>query len=473
MMKKIAAIAVSTMLFIYCGGGKETKQPEKTSESTSATTHQDITKKNKTSVPTSAPTKQTAQTTTPTKFTPPATFKSAPVDTSASRPKSSPEVMTPQVKESPAVQPVTAIKTDSTTVRASVAAHTQQAKPLPETKPSPAPVAATTSTPPPTTVTVPEQTTKPSEAKPEPSSMSFSLNNLLFEDIYFDDGEWKNVSLSFNSNYFVTLAKIVKVLKGDPKINIRLKGHTAQAANRTKEKEIALKRAITVGKMLIELFPQSEKESVAYRIEIVPVGSDEPLVQSTNKFQEVLNRRVSIEIFEGQIAGSALADYVIKGKPTKLVPEAQPQDTVKTAAKATPQAAPVSTAQKLTPVMALYSAGNKLFAQGKYTESISTFEELISLDRNDPLADNAQWWIGEAYYRQGDYVEALTAYQKVFELGDKNKVAYAQLRIGYCYDKLNQKDMAVASFEKVIQNYPQALEEVTKARKALEITGTK
>ena len=450
MMKKIATIVVSTMLFIYCGGGKETKQPEKTSE----------------------PIKQTAQTPAPTKFTPPATFKSAPVDTSASRPKSSPEGMTPQKKESSAVQSETAIKTDSTTVRASSVAQTPQAKSLPETEPSPAPVAATTSTLP-TTVTVPEQTTKPAEAKPEPCSMSFSLDNLLFEDIYFDDGEWKNVSLSFNSNYFVTLAKIVKVLKGDPKINIRLKGHTAQAVNRTKEKEIALRRAITVGKMLIELFPQSEQESVAYRIEIVPVGSAEPLVQSTNKFQEVLNRRVSIELFEGQIAGLALADYVIKGKPTKLVPEVQPHDTVKTAVKVTPQATPGYTAQKLTPVMALYSAGNKLFAQGKYTESISTFEELISLDRNDPLADNAQWWIGEAYYRQGDYVEALTAYQKVFELGDKNKVAYAQLRIGYCYDKLNQKDMAVTSFEKVIQNYPQAHEEVTKARKALEITGTK
>ncbi|MDD5062556.1 MAG: tetratricopeptide repeat protein, partial [Candidatus Marinimicrobia bacterium] len=67
----------------------------------------------------------------------------------------------------------------------------------------------------------------------------------------------------------------------------------------------------------------------------------------------------------------------------------------------------------------------------------------------------------------------MNAYQKVFELGDKNKSAYAQLRLGYCYNKLNQPDLAITAWEKVIRDYPDAVEEVTKAKKVLQITGTK
>ena len=41
--------------------------------------------------------------------------------------------------------------------------------------------------------------------------------------------------------------------------------------------------------------------------------------------------------------------------------------------------------------------------------------------------------------------------------------------MGYCYNRMNQVDLAVSAWEKVIRDYPNAIEEVTKAKKAIQI----
>jgi len=73
---------------------------------------------------------------------------------------------------------------------------------------------------------------------------------------------------------------------------------------------------------------------------------------------------------------------------------------------------------------------------------------------------------------EGNLEEAISLYQKVIaETKDESLAAKAQLRIGFCYEKLGQKKAKLAqkAFQKVIDNYPSQKETVKVAKEKLSI----
>ena len=287
------------------------------------------------------------------------------------------------------------------------------------------------------------------------------MQNIAFDDIFFDYAEWASPSLTFNSNYFITLSKLVKTLKSDPGINVRLKGYTDSAGSQKFNEVLAVKRATTIGKLILELFNKKDKPEVAQRIEIVGLGKLEPLIEGNVKTRGVLNRRVSIELTYGSIEGTTLADHL---KLSKKIVKAKPKISKKV------DVAPRKVEKKIkSPHQTLYENASKFFAEERYDHAIAIYEELISIDPSSSLADNAQWWIGEALFFQNRYEEALIAYNKVFGLGDRSKEAYAQLRLGYCYLRLGEKQRAIEEFRNVEFKYPNAQEEIGKAQKQLRV----
>ncbi|HCK98494.1 MAG TPA: hypothetical protein DHW42_00090 [Candidatus Marinimicrobia bacterium] len=292
-----------------------------------------------------------------------------------------------------------------------------------------------------------EPVTTPQETVGEPVSPELiALQTISFDDIYFESGEWAMPSSKFSSNYYVTLGKLVKILKTDPNVKIRISGYTDSQGSKENNYKIAEKRALTFGKLLVELFPEEKRMEIAERIEINPVGSSDPLVESKNVMRRMLNRRVSFELFYGDLENKSYTMY-LDSKPVAASTRA-----VKSA----------SSIQKK-----LYDKALALFNQKRYAESMEIFEEIIQIDKTHSLADNAQFWAGECLYYQKRYPEALKAYQLVFGLGDRNKEAYAQLRLGYCYFRMNQSEQAVAEIRKVSSNYPKATEENRKAEMLL------
>ncbi|MCK4688979.1 MAG: OmpA family protein, partial [Candidatus Marinimicrobia bacterium] len=198
------------------------------------------------------------------------------------------------------------------------------------------------------------------------------VKKLTFDDIFFDSGEWAVPSLTFNSNYFITLSKLVKALRTDKDIKVRLYGHTDSDGSIENNKVLAEKRTITIGKLLLKLFQDEERESIAERIELVGVGKVEPLIEGTNKMREVLNRRVSIELAYDYTEGETLADYLTTKKiVTKR--EIKPE--------------PVEKAYKpkkiKSPQKRLYENAGRLFSEKQYDEAISIYEEIISFDPNN------------------------------------------------------------------------------------------
>ncbi len=102
----------------------------------------------------------------------------------------------------------------------------------------------------------------------------------------------------------------------------------------------------------------------------------------------------------------------------------------------------------------------------RYREAIKMFNELLSIDTNNSLSDNCQYWIGECYYALRDFKKAIIEFEKVFTFIRNNKEDDAQLKLGLCYINLRDKERARSELNRLLTNYPNS-EYVQKAKNLL------
>lgn len=103
-----------------------------------------------------------------------------------------------------------------------------------------------------------------------------------------------------------------------------------------------------------------------------------------------------------------------------------------------------------------YQEALQTYRSRQYRSAIQKFESLLNQDTSNSLSDNAQYWIGESYYGLGNYQKAIMSFEKVFTFSKSNKDDAAQLKLGLCYMKLNDKSKAREEFQKLINNYPRS-----------------
>jgi tol-pal system protein YbgF len=115
-----------------------------------------------------------------------------------------------------------------------------------------------------------------------------------------------------------------------------------------------------------------------------------------------------------------------------------------------------------------YRAAVDLIKAGKHEDAITALRAFIAAYPHHEYADNAQYWLGEAYYAQHDYQRALVEFRATIETYPRgNKVPDALLKVGYCYAALGQADRAHAVLEQVVNLYPKS-EPAGLAQKRLE-----
>ena len=115
-----------------------------------------------------------------------------------------------------------------------------------------------------------------------------------------------------------------------------------------------------------------------------------------------------------------------------------------------------------------YRAAVELVKAGKQDDAITALRAFIAKYPRHDYADNAQYWLGEAFYAQKDFTRALTEFRQVIEVYPRgNKVPDALLKVGYCYQALGQGEKAHAVLEQVVTRYPKS-EPATLAAKRLE-----
>jgi tol-pal system protein YbgF len=125
----------------------------------------------------------------------------------------------------------------------------------------------------------------------------------------------------------------------------------------------------------------------------------------------------------------------------------------------------------------IYEGALKLYISGNYVDAVIMFKKYLSSFPQSTLADNAQYWIGEGYYSQGDYSRAAEELGKVADFPDDSKVSNALLKKGYCYLRLKKYGDARKIFSQIIDKYSSSRSEyaiVDSAKRKLgEIKGKK
>jgi tol-pal system protein YbgF len=104
-----------------------------------------------------------------------------------------------------------------------------------------------------------------------------------------------------------------------------------------------------------------------------------------------------------------------------------------------------------------YQSAFGLLKDSQYDRAIAAFQKFLATYPDSPLADNAQYWLGEAYYVNKSFPEAQAAFQRVIEkYPQTRKRADALLKIGYCQYELKQFDLAKRTLSLVATQFPDA-----------------
>jgi tol-pal system protein YbgF len=104
---------------------------------------------------------------------------------------------------------------------------------------------------------------------------------------------------------------------------------------------------------------------------------------------------------------------------------------------------------------ALYAAAYQTFKDGQFDKSRTEFKNFLAAYPNTEYAGNAQFWIGECYFFEKNYEQAILEYEKVAKNYPKgNKVPYALLKQALSFLKLNDKTSAKLILQQVIRDFP-------------------
>ncbi|MEI6609740.1 MAG: tol-pal system protein YbgF [Deltaproteobacteria bacterium] len=103
----------------------------------------------------------------------------------------------------------------------------------------------------------------------------------------------------------------------------------------------------------------------------------------------------------------------------------------------------------------LYAAAYQTFKDSHYDKSRTEFKNFLATYPDTEYAGNAQYWIGECYYFEKNYEQAILEYEKVSKNYPKgNKVSSALLKQGLSFLKLNDKTSAKLILQQVIKDFP-------------------
>jgi tol-pal system protein YbgF len=104
-----------------------------------------------------------------------------------------------------------------------------------------------------------------------------------------------------------------------------------------------------------------------------------------------------------------------------------------------------------------YQAAFALLKNSQYDRAIAAFRRFLATYPQSPLAENAQYWLGEAYYVTKSYPDALQSFHQVSEkYPQSRKLADALLKTGYCYYEMKQWANARDVLTQVAEQYQDA-----------------
>ncbi|MGC4027987.1 MAG: tol-pal system protein YbgF [Steroidobacteraceae bacterium] len=90
-----------------------------------------------------------------------------------------------------------------------------------------------------------------------------------------------------------------------------------------------------------------------------------------------------------------------------------------------------------------------------YAAAVQKFRELAAAYPNGQLADNTQYWLGEAYYVNQEYDQAAAAFQRVLTVWPQSRKAPdAMLKLGYTQIEQRKVAEGRATLQQLVASHP-------------------
>lgn len=180
---------------------------------------------------------------------------------------------------------------------------------------------------------------------------------------------------------------------------------------------------------------QLQVDNVATAVRVVREKVDENNVRVSSLVQEVDALRMAMPMMGAPLTGL----------------ETDPQ-TGQPANAALP---PVAPANPGVSPQRLYDTAYTDYTTGQWALSIQGFEQYVSTFPASPLADDAQFFIGQNYYADGRFREAADAFaQVVVSYPDGDVVAEALYKRGLTLERLDEIELARETFQTVVREHP-------------------
>ena len=117
----------------------------------------------------------------------------------------------------------------------------------------------------------------------------------------------------------------------------------------------------------------------------------------------------------------------------------------------------------------LYDEARQAYDKGEMDKARQLFQKLIKDFPTSANVDNAQFWIGESYYKEKWYERAILEYQTVIEkYPNGNKVPAAMLKQGLALLQIGEKSSARLILQELTKKYPKASESAIASKKLNE-----
>ncbi|MDH7500632.1 MAG: tol-pal system protein YbgF, partial [candidate division NC10 bacterium] len=217
---------------------------------------------------------------------------------------------------------------------------------------------------------------------------------------------------------------------------------------------------------------------------------DKRVKENNDRLGEIQARLQSLEIGLGEIKGTLEEMKASSGKapsgaapsaaaPTAPLPGTGPAEVATSAAEPPAIAAPAKpSAEMISPPppgplgsQELYNQAMKLLKGGEPGQAILEFEKYVREYPRSELADNAQYWIGEAYYVQREFPRALMEFQKVLtHFPQADKAPDALYKVALSYLEMGQKEKAKAELRRLISQYPDSAPASLARKKMAELS---
>jgi tol-pal system protein YbgF len=111
-----------------------------------------------------------------------------------------------------------------------------------------------------------------------------------------------------------------------------------------------------------------------------------------------------------------------------------------------------------------YTFAINLLRQTNYEQAEVALKEFLIAHRDDDLASNARYWLGETYYVRRSYQDAAQVFFEAFSNDTKGaKAADSLLKLGMSLAGLDKNEEACATFNKVLEDFPKAIDGLKKA----------